>query len=188
MRKSETEVSLGSREVRVASLGDLVSMKQAMLRPKDVPELAELLDLRKLPRASRARTLLGERQAGVVQWRPMAVKAYRQRSHASRHHLPRFSGRRACSARLSAIISLCDVAVTTHDLDEAITLSDEVVVLTAAPGRIKASYAIELPRPRNVAEVRFEPRFGSLYEQIWHDLRDEALLSYRRGPETAVKG
>jgi len=37
-----------------------------------------------------------------------------------------------------------------------------------------------LPRPRNVAEVRFDPRFTQLYERIWEDLRDEAVIAYER--------
>ncbi|MEK7861438.1 MAG: ABC transporter ATP-binding protein [Chloroflexota bacterium] len=70
------------------------------------------------------------------------------------------------------------VLFVTHDLEEAIALSDEVVVLTASPGRIKASYTIGLPRPRNVVEIRFLAEFTRLYEQIWKDLRDEVQASY----------
>jgi NitT/TauT family transport system ATP-binding protein len=65
------------------------------------------------------------------------------------------------------------VLFVTHDLEEAIALSDEVVVLTAGPGRVKASYPIPLARPRNVVEIRFREGFARLYEQIWTDLRDE---------------
>ena len=72
------------------------------------------------------------------------------------------------------------VLFVTHDLEEAIALSDEVVVMTASPGRIKARYTIPLPRPRNVIEIRFREEFTRLYEQIWKDLRDEVLQSYAR--------
>ncbi len=72
------------------------------------------------------------------------------------------------------------VVFVTHDLEEAIALSDRVVVITAGPGSVKASYAVDLPRPRNVAEVRFDPKFVRLYEEIWRDLRDEVLVSYER--------
>jgi NitT/TauT family transport system ATP-binding protein len=72
------------------------------------------------------------------------------------------------------------VLFVTHDLEEAIALSDEVVVFTAGPGRVKASYPIPLPRPRNVVEIRFETEFTRLYEQIWKDLRDEVQQSYAR--------
>lgn len=70
------------------------------------------------------------------------------------------------------------VMFVTHDLEEAIALSDEVIVLTASPGRVKASYPIALPRPRNVVEIRFREEFTRLYEQIWKDLRDEVQTSY----------
>jgi NitT/TauT family transport system ATP-binding protein len=72
------------------------------------------------------------------------------------------------------------VVFVTHDLEEAIALSDEVLVLTAAPGRIKAAYPIALPRPRNVVEIRFREEFTRLYEQIWKDLRDEVETAYAR--------
>ena len=72
------------------------------------------------------------------------------------------------------------VVFVTHDLEEAIALSDRVVVITAGPGTVKGEYVVDLPRPRNIAEVRFEPRFVELYEEIWGDLRDEVLISYER--------
>ena len=72
------------------------------------------------------------------------------------------------------------VVFVTHDLEEAIALSDRVVVLTASPGRVKAVYRIDLPRPRSVTEIRFHPDFGRLYETIWKDLKDEVRLGYER--------
>ena len=78
------------------------------------------------------------------------------------------------------------VVFVTHDLEEAISLSDEVVVLSASPGRVKARYPIGLPRPRNVTEIRFHPTFVSLYERICADLRDEVLVSYEN--QWAVSG
>jgi NitT/TauT family transport system ATP-binding protein len=67
----------------------------------------------------------------------------------------------------------------THDLEEAISLSDRVIVLTAGPGAtIKGDYRIDLPRPRNVSEIRFDPAFMKLHEQIWNDLRNEVMISY----------
>jgi NitT/TauT family transport system ATP-binding protein len=70
------------------------------------------------------------------------------------------------------------VLFITHDLEEAIALSDEIVVMTAGPGRIKATYPVPLPRPRNVTEIRFAPEFVALYERAWADLRDEVERSY----------
>jgi NitT/TauT family transport system ATP-binding protein len=72
------------------------------------------------------------------------------------------------------------VVFVTHDLEEAISLADRVCVITAGPGTIKGIYLIDLPRPRKVAEIRFEPRFVELYQQIWEDLRNEVTISYER--------
>jgi sulfonate transport system ATP-binding protein len=72
------------------------------------------------------------------------------------------------------------VVFVTHDLEEAISLADRVFVITAGPGTVKGIYTIDLPRPRKVAEIRFEPRFVHLYQQIWEDLRNEVLISYER--------
>jgi NitT/TauT family transport system ATP-binding protein len=45
---------------------------------------------------------------------------------------------------------------------------------------VKGEYVVDLPRPRNVSEIRFEPRFAEIYREIWTDLRDEVLVSYER--------
>ena len=71
------------------------------------------------------------------------------------------------------------VLFITHDLDEAIAMSDRVVVLSAGPGtRPIGEFAIDLPRPRDVAEVRTHPRFVELHSQIWGVLREEVLKGY----------
>jgi len=71
------------------------------------------------------------------------------------------------------------VIFVTHDLEEAIALADQVVVLTAGPGTVKAVYDIDLPRPRGaVQEIRFEPRFLELHHQIWESLREEVGRAY----------
>ena len=75
------------------------------------------------------------------------------------------------------------VVFVTHDLEEAISLADRVCVITSGPGTIKGIYTIDLPRPRKVAEIRFEPRFLELYHQIWEDLRDEVVISYERAKQ-----
>ena len=76
--------------------------------------------------------------------------------------------------------SSASVVFVTHDLEEAISLSDRVFVITAGPGTVKATYKVDLPRPRNVAEIRFQPRFAEIYEEMWKDLKDEVLVSYER--------
>ncbi len=72
------------------------------------------------------------------------------------------------------------VVFVTHDLEEAIALGDKVVVLTAGPARVKACFRIDLPRPRVVQEIRFDPQFVSLYQQIWEALRSEVEVAYAR--------
>jgi NitT/TauT family transport system ATP-binding protein len=75
------------------------------------------------------------------------------------------------------------VVFVTHDLEEAIALSDRVCVLTAGPATVKGIYTIDLPRPRKVEEIRFEPRFVELYQRIWEDLREEVIISYERNKQ-----
>ena len=73
------------------------------------------------------------------------------------------------------------VIFVTHDLEEAIALADQVVVMTVGPGTVKAIYDIDLPRPRGaVQEIRFEPRFLELHHQLWESLREEVERAYAR--------
>jgi NitT/TauT family transport system ATP-binding protein len=73
------------------------------------------------------------------------------------------------------------VLFITHDLEEAISLSDRVVVLAAGPGSHPiGEFAIDLPRPRDVAEIRLTPRFIELHGMIWHAMKEEVLKSYAR--------
>jgi NitT/TauT family transport system ATP-binding protein len=65
------------------------------------------------------------------------------------------------------------VMFVTHDLTEAIALADRVVVFSARPGRIKLDIEVGIPRPRDVATVRFDEEFNRISEQIWEALRDE---------------
>jgi NitT/TauT family transport system ATP-binding protein len=71
------------------------------------------------------------------------------------------------------------VLFITHDLDEAIAMSDRVVVLSAGPATHPiGEFAIDLERPRDVAEVRTHPRFVELHSRIWGVLREEVLKGY----------
>jgi NitT/TauT family transport system ATP-binding protein len=71
------------------------------------------------------------------------------------------------------------VLFITHDLDEAIAMSDRVVVLSAGPATHPiGEFTIDLERPRDVAEVRTHPRFVELHSQIWGVLREEVLKGY----------
>jgi NitT/TauT family transport system ATP-binding protein len=71
------------------------------------------------------------------------------------------------------------VLFITHDLDEAVALADRVFIMTSSPGSIKHSFDIDLPRPRGeVQEIRHEPRFLELQNQIWASLKDEVERAY----------
>jgi len=73
------------------------------------------------------------------------------------------------------------VLFITHDLDEAIAMSDRVVVLSAGPAsRPIGEFIVDLERPRDVAEVRVSPRFIELHQAIWAVLRDEVLKGYQQ--------
>jgi len=79
------------------------------------------------------------------------------------------------------------VLFITHDLDEAIALSDRVLVLSAGPGtRPIGEFRVDLPRPRDVAEVRSHPRFVELHAQIWAVLRGEVLKGYAQQLQKAA--
>lgn len=65
------------------------------------------------------------------------------------------------------------IILVTHDLVEAVTLADRVIVFTRRPARVSFEQIIDLPRPRNVQEVRFTPKFHEIYSSIWERLRQE---------------
>jgi NitT/TauT family transport system ATP-binding protein len=61
----------------------------------------------------------------------------------------------------------------THDLTEAISIADRVIVMSSRPGRIQAIEHIDLPRPRDVFGIRFAPGFGDYFERLWSALRED---------------
>jgi len=65
------------------------------------------------------------------------------------------------------------VVFVTHDLLEAVLLSDVVVLFTQRPAHVKASFSVDLPRPRRSDEIQLSPRFHALYTQIWEALESE---------------
>jgi len=69
----------------------------------------------------------------------------------------------------------------THDLTEAISLADRVVVMTAGPATVKDVVQVDLPRPRRVEEIRLTPEFIELYKRIWDSLREEVEITRARG-------
>ena len=71
------------------------------------------------------------------------------------------------------------VMFVTHDLEEAIALSDRVVVLSAGPAtRPIADFRIDLPRPRDVSEIRMSPGFIEVHREIWNAMKEEVLKAY----------
>src|SRR5439155_7523359 len=71
------------------------------------------------------------------------------------------------------------VLFVTHELEEAIALSDRVIIMSAGPAaRIVGEWTVPLPRPRDIADVRLEPMFHKLHREIWAVLKAEVLKTY----------
>jgi NitT/TauT family transport system ATP-binding protein len=77
------------------------------------------------------------------------------------------------------------ILFVTHNISEAVQLSDQVVVMTARPGRIKEIVQIDLPRPRDSTIIASD-RFGRLVGQVWSALREESLKGFRQ-TETIIQ-
>jgi NitT/TauT family transport system ATP-binding protein len=78
------------------------------------------------------------------------------------------------------------VLFITHDLDEAVALSDRVVIMTSSPGSVKDVFDIDLPRPRgDVQEIRHEAHFQELQGRIWASLKDEVMRAYQQSAVAA---
>ena len=73
------------------------------------------------------------------------------------------------------------VVFVTHDLEEAITLADRVVVMTASPARVKDDFRIDLERPRDVEEIRMSPEFVAIYREVWASLSSEVAIARKEG-------
>ncbi|HHO56740.1 MAG TPA: ABC transporter ATP-binding protein [Trueperaceae bacterium] len=69
------------------------------------------------------------------------------------------------------------VVYITHSIEEAILLGDRVIIMTAQPGRLKKSFEIDIPRPRDI-EVTATPEFAKLSGIIWQALKDEVKKAY----------
>ena len=71
------------------------------------------------------------------------------------------------------------VLFVTHDLEEAIALSDRVVIMSAGPAaRIIGNWKVPLPRPRDIGEVKLDRAFHELHREIWEALKDEVMKGY----------
>jgi NitT/TauT family transport system ATP-binding protein len=67
------------------------------------------------------------------------------------------------------------IIFVTHDIEEAVSLADRVIVMSGRPGRVKSEYAIDLDRPRDSRSVRKQARFHEFVEAIWNDIMSESL-------------
>jgi len=73
------------------------------------------------------------------------------------------------------------VLFVTHDLEEAIALSDRVVIMSAGPAaRIIGNWTVPLARPRDISEVKLDPAFHHLHREIWEALKDEVMKGYQQ--------
>jgi len=73
------------------------------------------------------------------------------------------------------------VMFVTHDLEEAIALSDRVVIMSAGPAaRIIGNWTVPLSRPRDISEVKLDPAFHHLHREIWEALKDEVMKGYQQ--------
>ena len=80
------------------------------------------------------------------------------------------------------------VLFITHDLEEAIALSDRVIVLSAGPETHPiGEFVIDLPRPRDVNEIRMTPRFVEIHGNIWHAMKDEVLKGYAQSRKSSER-
>ena len=64
----------------------------------------------------------------------------------------------------------CTVIFVTHDIEEALLLGDRVVVMASRPGRVIDSFQVDVPRPRTVESIRFDPTMAKMAQRIWHEL------------------
>jgi NitT/TauT family transport system ATP-binding protein len=67
------------------------------------------------------------------------------------------------------------VLFVTHDLGEALTLADRIILFSARPGRIKDVFEVDFARPRDAVMVRETSRYAELFQHIWHSLGDEFI-------------
>lgn len=79
------------------------------------------------------------------------------------------------------------VVFITHSIDEAITLADRIVVMSAQPGTVRAIIDVPFGRPRTMESVRTDPAFGALFAQTWELLRDEVTTARQRQEEALVR-
>jgi len=78
------------------------------------------------------------------------------------------------------------VLFVTHQIDEAVYLSDRVLIFTTRPGRLKEEVVVDLPRPRELS-IKFTPEFVRLTDQIWHSIEEEVRAGMGREMQSAAE-
>ncbi len=73
------------------------------------------------------------------------------------------------------------VVFITHSVDEALTLGDRIMVMTASPGRVKTLIPVPFTRPRSVIDIRADHRYGHLVQEVWRHLQEEVQAARQRG-------
>jgi NitT/TauT family transport system ATP-binding protein len=76
------------------------------------------------------------------------------------------------------------IILVTHNINESVQLSGRVMVMTARPGRVKSIVGVDLPHPRDSSIIASE-RFGRLVAQVWADLREESIKSFKQSEQRA---
>ena len=76
------------------------------------------------------------------------------------------------------------IILVTHNINESVQLSDRVMIMTARPGRVKETVAIDLPQPRDSSIIATD-RFGKLVAQVWGVLREESIRSFKQSEQRA---
>ncbi|PSF05898.1 hypothetical protein C7H09_12535 [Marinobacter fuscus] len=69
------------------------------------------------------------------------------------------------------------VVFITHGLEEALLLGDRVVVMSSAPGKIIKDIDVPFDRPRHLSDLKRDPKFNELAEELWNSLRSEVLAA-----------
>lgn len=78
------------------------------------------------------------------------------------------------------------IVYITHDIAEAITLADRIILLSYRPAVIKAEYEVNIPRPRAIEELKYNHEFLELEKKIWADIKDDVLIAQKNEFQSAI--